>query len=107
MQTLNVGPRAVAVRAGSKPLRTKGFGRSPEPSGNHDRGGWRGAHRKKWLHGPAQLLARDSVVRALLDEAKGVRMGKQRLSESAIDDLLAYLADESWQMQKKYRRRSR
>jgi hypothetical protein len=104
MQMLTVGPRSVAVRVDSQPLRTKRPRRPPGPSGNHDRGAWRGAHRRKWLHGAAQVPARDSAVRAVLEEVKGVRMGKR---ESAIDDLLAYLADESWHEQKKYRRRSR
>ena len=107
MQTHNGRARAVAIRAGSKPLRSKRSRRSTDRSGNHDRGAWKGAHRKRWLHGPAELQARDSAVRALLDEGKGVRMSKEKLSESAIDERLAYLADESWEVQKKYRRRSK
>ena len=107
MQTLNELPRAVVVRAGLKPIRAKGPSRPTDPSGNHDRGSWRGAHRKKWHQDPTEMLTRDSVVRALLAEVKGVRLGKQTVSASDIDELLAYLVDVSWQRQRKYRRRRR
>ncbi len=54
-----------------------------------------GAWLRKWLHNPDEMLASDSTAMALLAEAKGVKMANLKLSDTEIEALINYLADES------------
>jgi Cytochrome c len=47
---------------------------------------------KRWLKDPTAMLDSDSTAKELLKQAKGVKMPNMKLDESAIDALIAYLA---------------
>jgi cytochrome c551/c552 len=46
------------------------------------------------------MIASDSVAMALVAEWRGIKMPSQKLSDSDIDALLAYLRSEEAKMQK-------
>jgi cbb3-type cytochrome oxidase cytochrome c subunit len=48
---------------------------------------------KKWLKDPNAMFDSDSTAKALLAEAKGVKMPNLKLSDSDIDALISYLAE--------------
>jgi cytochrome c551/c552 len=48
---------------------------------------------KRWLHNPADLIGSDSIADAMVVEAKNVKMPNMKLSDSEIDALLNYFAE--------------
>ena len=52
---------------------------------------------RQWMKNTTQMLANDSIGRALLAEAKGARMPQFKLTDADIDALLQYIAQESQQ----------
>jgi cytochrome c2 len=47
---------------------------------------------KRWLKDPTAMLDSDSTAKELLKQAKGVKMPNMKLDDSAVDALIAYLA---------------
>lgn len=54
-----------------------------------------GAWLRRWLKETDQMLANDSTARAMLAEAKGVKMPNLKLTDADIDALLNYIAQET------------
>jgi len=48
---------------------------------------------KRWLHNPADLIGSDSIADAMVVEAKNVKMPNMKLSDSDIEALLNYFAE--------------
>jgi len=48
---------------------------------------------KRWLKNPTEMIGSDSIADAMVVEAKNVKMPNMKLSDSDIDALINYFAD--------------
>ena len=48
---------------------------------------------KRWLKNPTEMIGSDSIADAMVVEAKNVKMPNMKLSDSDIDALMNYFAD--------------
>jgi cytochrome c551/c552 len=48
---------------------------------------------KRWLKNPTEMIGSDSIADAMVAEAKNVKMPNMKLSDSDIDALLNYFAE--------------
>jgi len=48
---------------------------------------------KRWLKNPTEMIGSDSIADAMVIEAKNVKMPNMKLSDSDIDALMNYFAD--------------
>jgi cytochrome c551/c552 len=66
---------------------------APDLAGVSERRSVEWLHR--WMHDTKAMLETDSTAKALLAEAKGARMPQFKMSDTDIDDLLNFIAQET------------